>query len=89
MQVLKEARLDFRDRRIICLLHRKQKTIIKVGEERESPKIRQEVRQSCLTSCLILLSPVIFNIFIEHAIRKVVESEKLGVKFNFEILQLI
>jgi hypothetical protein len=83
MTILKEAGLDFRDRRIIYELYRNQETIIEIGEENRKARIQQGVRQGCP------LSPLIFNIFIECVIRKLIESGKGGVKFNGVSIQFV
>lgn len=83
MKTLKDIGLDFRDRRVIYELYRNQETIIEVGEEREKANIRQGVRQGCS------LSPLIFNVYIEGAIKKIIQSSNQGVNFNGERIMFV
>lgn len=82
MEILSAAGVDYRDRKIIYELYRNQETVIEIGEEKGKAKIRQGVRQGCP------LSPLIFNLFIEQAIRKV-DSDLGGVKINGCNIQFI
>lgn len=83
MVSLRNVGLDFRDRRIIYQLYKYQETIIEIGNERGTAKIRQGVRQGCS------LSPLIFNVFIESAIQKISEIIDKGVKFNGKVIKFV
>ncbi|KAI5631681.1 reverse transcriptase (RNA-dependent DNA polymerase) domain-containing protein [Phthorimaea operculella] len=83
MKILRDIGIDYRDRKIIYELYKHQETVIEIGQEKGQARIRQGVRQGCP------LSPLIFNIFIETAIKKIIDSGKGGVKFNGENIQFI
>lgn len=83
ISLLRNTGLDFKDRRIIYELYKNQETIIEVGNEKGTAKIRQGVRQGCP------LSPLIFNLFIESAIKIINEKSKEGVKFNGKTIRFI
>jgi len=67
--------IDWRDRRIIFQLYKQQKVQIEIKEVKKSVLIRKGVRQCCS------LSPLLFNIFIESAIKKF-KSKTKSVKIN-------
>lgn len=83
MKILRDVGLDYRDRKIIYELYKNQKSIVEIGENKQEASIKQGVRQGCP------LSPLIFNIFIESAIRKINEAGNGGVKMNGEIIRFI
>ena len=64
MKILKMINIDYRDRRIIRELYKHQSTFIKIKDSKREAVIRKGVRQGCN------LSPLLFNIYIEHAINE-------------------
>lgn len=81
--ILKKIGISFKDRRIIHSLYKNQTVIIKSGETEKEAKIRQGVRQGCA------LSPVLFNIYMEDALRKVREQKKIGIKFGNKTIDML
>ncbi|KAI5755057.1 hypothetical protein M8J77_013699 [Diaphorina citri] len=74
-KTLKDAEIDWKDRKFILNLYKTQSTIIDINGARKEAKIRQGVRQGCP------LSPYLFNLFIERAINEMKENTN-GVKIN-------
>lgn len=79
---MKEINLDWRDRRLIWNLYKRQETEIEVNGVKKKAKIRRGVRQGCP------LSPYLFNLFIEKAIEKFKRITK-GIKINGERIHCI
>jgi len=67
---MEETQIDWRDRRIIMLLYKKQETLIELGEHSATAKIKRGVRQGCS------LSPYLFNLFIKEIIDKYKTNSK-------------
>uniref|UniRef100_A0A8D8RFD8 Craniofacial development protein 2 n=1 Tax=Cacopsylla melanoneura TaxID=428564 RepID=A0A8D8RFD8_9HEMI len=65
LKILEETGIKFKDRRIIHSLYKNQVAGIKINNsERRTAKIKKGVRQGCN------LSPYLFNLYIERAIRQ-------------------
>ena len=74
-KTMRQIGIDWRDRRIIFQLYKQQKTQIEIKDVKKCALIRKGVRQGCS------VSPLLFNIFIESAIKTFKERTK-GVKVN-------
>lgn len=57
MNYMEKTQIDWRDRRILMLLYKKQETLIEVGEYSATAKIKRGVRQDCS------LYPSLYHIF--------------------------
>lgn len=79
---LKNSGLDWRDRKFILNLYKNQTTLIDVNGSKREAVIRQGVRQGCP------LSPYLFNVYIESAMRELKEETR-GVKVNGEQIHSI
>ena len=64
IKYLKQAGIKFRERRLIYNLYQNQIATIIIGDEEREAKIKKGVRQGCV------LSPMIFNLYIEEAIKE-------------------
>ena len=82
MKILKMIKIDYRDRRIIIELYKQQTAFIKIKENKREAAIRKGVRQGCN------LSPLLFNVYTEHAIHDCKEY-CTGVKVNGVRIQMV
>ncbi|KAI5752456.1 hypothetical protein M8J77_017138 [Diaphorina citri] len=82
MQILKDIGVKFTDRRLIFNLYKGQKAYIEIGTESETASIRKGVRQGCQ------ISPYLFNIYIEKAIRECKEC-CTGVMLSGKRIQML
>jgi retron-type reverse transcriptase len=64
MKILKTIKIEYRDRRTIRELYKHQAISIKTNESKREAAIRRGVRQGRI------LTPLLFNIYIEQAINK-------------------
>lgn len=74
-KTMSQIGIDWRDRRIIFQLYKQQKTQIEIKDVKKYALVGKRVRQGCS------VSPLLFNIFIESAIKQFKEKTK-GVKVN-------
>lgn len=74
-KTMSQIGIDWRDRRIIFQLYKQQKTQIEIKDVKKYALVGKRVRQGCY------VSPLLFNIFIESAIKQFKEKTK-GVKVN-------
>ena len=81
--ILKKTGLKYKDRRVIYNLYIDQTAVVRVDNEEGESKIGKGVRQGCS------LSPIIFNLYIEEAIRQVKEGPQIGVKIQGEKIAMI
>lgn len=83
-KILRAINVDFKDRRIIYNLYKNETAVFecKTGAN-ITAKIKKGVRQGCN------LSPMLFNLFIEMAIREVKMSDVGGVKINGNRIKLV
>ena len=71
--ILKATGIKYKERRVIYNLYKNQTAMIRIeGEEREAT-VHKGVRQGCS------LSPLLFNLFIEHAMLEIKEEYGKGV----------
>lgn len=63
--ILEKLEINFNDRRIICKFYEELEAIININSSTKSVRIKNSVRQECL------LSPPLFNLFIEKAINDI------------------
>ena len=75
MKILKVIKIDYRDRRIIRELYKRQMTSVKIKESKREAAIRKGVGQGCN------LSPFLFNIYIEQPTNECKEY-CTGIKAN-------
>jgi hypothetical protein len=69
MQILKNAGVDWRERRLISKLYTDQSIKIRLDQgESISVKIERGVRQGCH------ISPILFNVYSEHLTKEVLEG---------------
>ena len=73
---LKQAGIKFRKGRLIYNLYQNQMAIINIGDEEREAKIKKGVRQGCL------LSPVIFNLYLERAIKEFKDKIDTGIEIQ-------
>uniref|UniRef100_A0A8D8TI87 Craniofacial development protein 2 n=1 Tax=Cacopsylla melanoneura TaxID=428564 RepID=A0A8D8TI87_9HEMI len=64
MDILKEINVTFKDRRLIYNLYKNQIAHIEINKAKETASIKKGVRQGCQ------ISPYLFNIYIEKAIKE-------------------
>lgn len=75
LKTLRNAGINWKDKRFILNLYKSQSTIIDVNGCKKEANIRQGIRQGCP------FSPTLFNLFIEVTINEVKENT-LGVIIN-------
>ena len=81
LKTLKRLKVDYRDRKIIYQLYKNQTALI--GKEQMTAKIGKGVRQGCS------LSPLLFNIYVEEAMKEFSAKCTHGIKINGELYQTI
>ena len=76
--ILREIGLDGKDIRIIQQLYWNQRAEVKINKnlKTESVEIRKGVRQGCI------LSPLLFNLYLDKIFRSIQDSELFGIKVN-------
>ena len=82
-QILQEAGIAYKDRRLIYNLYKYQTSIIEVDNEQRNIKVQKGVRQGCI------LSPIIFNLYAEEAVRKVKNMINGGINFQGEKVNML
>ena len=60
--IMKEAKINYKDRRIIWSLYREEIAVLRCGQYEQQAKIRKGVRQGCS------LSPALFNLYLQRAL---------------------
>ena len=75
-KILKQAGIKFKERRLIYNLYQNQMAIINIGDEEREAKIKKDVRQGCV------LSPMIFNLYIEEAIKEFKDKIDTGIEIQ-------
>lgn len=83
MMMFKVIGVKYKDRRILWELYNQQVAIITCGETTEQATIGKGVRQGCN------LSPLIFNAYIEQAIKEIKEHINCGVKIQGEKVSML
>jgi len=84
MWILKDIGVDWRDRNLIAKLYLGQKAVIRINNELSGCcEIRQGVRQGCP------LSPVLFNIYIQHVMNQGFADIQEGVKVEGVLVKSI
>lgn len=78
MKILKEADLDSKDIQIIRELYWQQVAEVKLGEDQKTEifEISKGVRQGCI------LSPILFNMYLEKIFSLALEDEEIGIRVN-------
>ena len=80
--MLKNAGVDWKDRRLIRNLYMNQKAVIKVMQEySEESDMRREVRQGCC------MSPLLFTIYAESMIMEAMEGLDEGIKVGGKLVR--
>lgn len=67
-QILKAIGINYRDRRVIWNLYRNETAVINGRRKQEEVEIRKGVWQGCA------LSPIIFNLYIEEALKEQISA---------------
>lgn len=73
-EVLRKSGLRYRERIIIYNLYKNQAVIIHLDNQERQALIKKGVRQGCS------LSPLIFNLYVEEAMKEVKEKFGSGIK---------
>ena len=82
-EILKMTRIKYRERRVIYNLYKNQTAVIRVeGHEREAI-VQKGVRQGCS------LSPLLFNLYIEQAVKETKEKFGKGVTVQGEEIKTL
>ncbi|MGX9339093.1 RNA-directed DNA polymerase, partial [Pantoea dispersa] len=82
-KIMKEAGVKYRERQVIHNLYRNQTAVIRIeGNEREAV-IEKGVRQGCS------LSPMLFNLYIEQAVKETKEKFGEGIKVQGEEIKTL
>ena len=82
-EILRTIGLRFRDRGIIYNLYKDQVAIIRVEDQERQASIKKGVRQGCS------LSPLLFNMYVEEAMKKLKEEFAGGVKIQGEEIKML
>ena len=82
-KILKQAGIKFKERRLIYNLYQNQMAIINIGDEEREAKIRKGVRQGCV------LSPMIFNLYIEEAIKEFKDKIDTGIEIQGQKIAML
>ena len=82
-KILKQAGIKFRERRLIYNLYQNQTAIINIGDEQREAKIKKGVRQGCV------LSPMIFNLYIEEAIKEFKDKIDTGIEIQGQKIAML
>ena len=82
-EILKEIGVKYKERRTILNLYSGQKATIRFEGQEGEANIKKGVRQGCS------LSPVLFNIYIENAIKEVKKKFRAGVTIHGERIKML
>lgn len=83
MNILKKNGVDWRDRRLIKNLYLQQRIRVQIGDEMTEESIMgRGVRQGCC------LSPILFNIYLEHIMQKCMKQNR-GVRVGGRRIECI
>lgn len=75
-QILKQAGLKYKDRRILFKTYQNEIALMKMKNEEKTARITKGVRQGCP------LSPIIFNAYIQEAIDIIRDNANIRIKIN-------
>lgn len=81
--ILKQIGISYNDRRLIYELYTEQVAVIRWDKEKREATIRKVVRQDCL------LSPMIFNTFIQKTLNEMKEQVHTWVKIQGELFYIL
>ena len=82
-EILKKIGVKYRDRRIIWSLYKDQTAVTRVDGHETRAAIQKGVRQGCS------LSPLLFNLYIEQAIKEVKEQFEAGVTVHGQNIKML
>ncbi|CAI6343800.1 unnamed protein product [Macrosiphum euphorbiae] len=75
-KILKRIGIKYNDRRFIYNMYKSQTVIIQIDGKEQEAKIKKGVRQGCI------LSPMLFNLYIEEAMKELREEIQKGVRIG-------